>query len=90
MLSTDRVKWMGIAAGAGLIAAKVTQRALTSGWRAVLHADPPDDDARAPLGQAVLWTALLGAAMGVTKLLAIRGAAEAWRRATGHDIPDDD
>lgn len=55
-------------------AAVVARRGLQAGWRLVTSSEPPaaPEDERVPLGQAVAWTALLGAAMAGARMIAGR------------------
>jgi hypothetical protein len=92
MPSLDRIKWLIVAGGAGLLAAKLTQTALGAGWRSVQHTEPPTsaDSVETPTGEAVLWAVFLGAGVALAKLAAVRGAASLWRRSTGHEPPAND
>jgi hypothetical protein len=81
-----RVVGVGTGLGAGFLARKVLERA----WRSVRGEDPPGNPA-APTtgwGEALVWAAASGVALAVARLVAQRGAAEAWRMATG-DYPED-
>lgn len=77
----------GIAAAtAGLAATKV----LGVVWGKLVpdHEPPPDPtDLTTTTGDAVLWTALTGVGVGVATVLAQRGAARGWSKATGRVPP---
>lgn len=72
----------GIAAGAG------TRAALRAGWRRTHGGDPPTNPASPTTrwSEALIWAVASGVAMAVTRLVAQRGAAEAWKATTG-DYP---
>ena len=84
-----RLLWNALGAGAGIVAAAGVRKLLTAGWRGATKSDPPGNPA-APANSwtsALVWSASLGAAVGVARLVAKRGAAEGWKRATGELPP---
>ncbi len=62
---------------AGLLAVLAAQKVARVGWRRVTGNEPPGapDDNQVPLGQAVAWTLLLGAAITTARMIAIRYAS---------------
>lgn len=71
------------------VAKELADRLLTTGYRVTARREPPEDlqyrDVNWPA--AVLWTAGVGALVGVTELLARHGADVAWRRWSGTRPP---
>jgi hypothetical protein len=62
---------------AGMIAVLAASKAARIGWRRVTGAEPPGapDDQQVPLGRAVAWTLLLGAAITTARMIAMRYAS---------------
>jgi hypothetical protein len=62
---------------AGLLAVLAAQKLARIGWRRVTGKEPPasPDNQQVPLGQAVVWTLLLGAAITTARMIAIRYAS---------------
>lgn len=81
----EKIAWKIAAAGAGVVAGLAVRKALTAGWRAARHDEPPTNPAAPDTswGEALAWTMALAAGMGAAKLVAVRGAAAGWERATG-------
>lgn len=82
---TEQMTWRAVGAVSGLAAAAATRQALTTLWRARTHDDPPANPASPSTSwnQALTWAVATGVALGVARLVALRGAAAGWRRATG-------
>jgi hypothetical protein len=61
-------------APAALVAAVAVRRGLHVGWKLVTGKEPPADpeDKQVPLGQAVAWAALFGAAVAGARMIARR------------------
>ena len=78
--------WKAVALGAGAASAFVTRRLLQVGWRATKGGDPPSNPAAKSTTwpDAVGWAVASGVALAVTRLVAQRGAAAAWKKKTGH------
>lgn len=81
--------WKAVGAGAGLAAAALTRNLLVSSWQRMRSSEPPANPAspRTGWGEAIAWTVATGVAIGVARLVAARGAAAGWRRATGELPP---
>jgi hypothetical protein len=81
--------WKVFALGTGLAVGAATRAVLTLAWRAVRGDDPPGNpaDRDTPWSGAIVWALASGAALAIARLVAQRGAAEAWRSATG-EYPD--
>ena len=62
---------------AGLLAVLAAQKAARISWRRVTGKEPPasPDDQQIPLGQAVAWALLLGAAVATARMIAMRYAS---------------
>jgi hypothetical protein len=77
--------WKGVALGAGAASAMVTRKILRATWRGVSGQDPPVNPASPDTGwrEAVVWAVGSAVALGVTRLVAQRGAAAAWKASTG-------
>ncbi len=77
--------WKVVALASGAAAGAATRAALHAGWRRARGTDPPANPAspRTSWPEALIWAAASGVAMAVTRLVAQRGAAEAWRARTG-------
>jgi hypothetical protein len=88
-LLSEKMTWTLVAGGAAILGAAVARRGLRAAWKAWKHADPPEDptDPQISWGEAVAWTALVGAAIGVARLLATRAASDGWLHTTGHRPP---
>jgi hypothetical protein len=59
---------------AGMAAAWVARKLLTIGWTKITGKEPPDspEDPQVALGEALAWGLLMGAGVGVARLLATR------------------
>ncbi len=70
---------------AGIAAGSATRAALRAVWRRTRGGNPPTNPAAPSTrwSEALTWAAASGVAMAVTRLVAQRGAAEAWRAKTG-------
>ncbi len=69
----------------GAAAGAATRTLLRAAWRTTRGGDPPTNPA-APgtkWSEALIWAASSGVALAVTRLVAQRGAAEAWKARTG-------
>jgi len=62
-----------------------TRKALQASWRRFRGGDPPTNPASPSTtwSEAIAWAVSSRVALAVTRLIAQRGAAEAWRKATG-------
>ncbi|HEX2048325.1 MAG TPA: DUF4235 domain-containing protein [Acidimicrobiales bacterium] len=79
------VLWKLVALATGAAAGAATRAVLHFGWRRAKGSEPPANPAspRTSWPEAVTWAAASGVAMAVTRLVAQRGAAEAWKARTG-------
>ena len=69
----------------GIAAGSVTRRLLQLGWRRTRGGDPPTNPASPSTrwSEALAWAVASGVAMAVTRMVSQRGAAGAWKAATG-------
>lgn len=87
-MADRRMLWKLVGALSGIVAGAATRKALRAGWRRTRGGDPPTNPA-APgtrWSEAIAWAVASGVAMAVTRLVAQRSAAEAWKASTG-DYP---
>lgn len=82
MLLSRKQRFLLLSGLATAIAKEVTDRLLTKGYRAAARTEPPEDVHYSDVSwtSAVLWTAGVGALVGLTELFARHGADAAWRR----------
>jgi len=87
--NSRKATWLLVGAGAAMVAGRLVEQGLDSGWRAVTHEDPPEkpwrNDASWP--QALAWTALSAAAVATVELVARRSAHLGLRQLTGKRVP---
>ena len=88
-LNSRKTTWLLVGAGAAMVAGRLVERGLNSGWRAVKHEDPPDLSRKRVESwpAALAWTALSAAAVAAVELAARRGAHVGLRRLTGKRAP---
>lgn len=74
---SQRLIWTLVTTGAAVIGGAAARSLLKVGWKAATNEDPPNNPAQAGTswGQALLWAALTGTAVGIARVLARRGAA---------------
>lgn len=67
------------------MSAAATRKLLQAGWRRTRGGNPPTNPAArgTTWSEALVWAAASGVAMAVARVVAQRGAAEAWRAKTG-------
>ena len=85
-MNVDRnLLWKVVGGLSGVAAGAATRAALRKGWRRVKGSDPPANPAAPGTGwsEALGWAAASGVAMAVTRMVAQRGAAGAWKARTG-------
>jgi hypothetical protein len=84
-MSTSDLTWKALAVGAGAASAFATRRLMQSVWKNVKGQDPPTNPAspRTTWREALVWATISGVLLAVTRLVAQRGAAAAWKAKTG-------
>lgn len=84
----ERRTWQLVGAASGMAAGLVTNKILVALWKKVRGETPPVNPAArsASWPQALTWAISSGVIVAVTRLVAHRGAAEAWKAVTG-DYP---
>ena len=89
MAGVEKVLGTFVGVGAGLVAAKVGRSVMDKGWAKAKGGEPPRNPAAAGTtwGEAVQWAVASGIAVAIARLLATKGAASAWQKATGHLPP---
>ena len=85
-MASEKLLWRGVGMGAGIAAAFVTRKLLRGAWHVTTGNDPPGNPAAPDTTwrEAISWAVASGVAIAVARLVAQRGAAEAWRAAKGH------
>lgn len=87
--SSRQAAWLIVGAGAAMIATKLAERGLESGWRKVRDEDPPGDiwESGGSWPKALAWAALSAATIAAAQLAARRGATAGLHRLTGKRPP---
>ena len=77
--------WKVVGLASGAAAGAATRAALRTGWKRARGSEPPANPASPSTSwpEALIWALASGVAMAVTRLVAQRGAAEAWKASTG-------
>jgi hypothetical protein len=70
-----------------MVAGRLMERGLNSGWRAWKDEEPPSFSRGDGWTQALAWTALSAAAIGAAELVGRRSAQVGLRRMTGKRPP---
>jgi hypothetical protein len=85
MASGSKV-WTVFGLAATLGATVAARKALTATWKLSTGKQPPSNPEHpdVSLGEAALWAAVSGVAVGLARMFATRKAADYYRRSTGH------
>ena len=77
--------WSVMEKGSAVGAAVVTRKVLTMGWSKAARRKPPANpaDPDVNLGEALAWAVATGAAVSVSRMLAMRGAARYYTKSAG-------
>ena len=88
-MNSRKATWMFVGAGAAMVAGRLVERGLETGWRAWKDEDPPAKPWRGEESwpQALAWTALSAAAVATVELVARRSAHLGLRQLTGKRVP---
>lgn len=82
---STEMRWKVASLLAGVLAAKVAKSAMHGTWKKIVGGEPPSNpkSPETSWGDAVVWAALSGAAVGITRTLSQQSAAGVWKRVTG-------
>ena len=88
-VNSRKATWLLVGAGAAMVAGRLVERGLDSGWRALKHEDPPERPwhSNESWPTALAWTALSAAAVATAELVARRSAHLGLRQLTGKRVP---
>jgi len=85
-MALAKMGWKLVGITSGLLAVTVSKKALEATWRKTHEgADPPRNPAAPGTTwvEALSWAAASGVVVAAARLLANRGAAQAWQKTTG-------
>jgi hypothetical protein len=89
MRTPSELAWKGIAVLSGTLAATAVRRVAVTTWRTTGHGDPPENPAARDVTwrEALIWASAVAVGAAVARVVAQRGAAAVWERATGDPPP---
>ena len=87
-MDTNEIAWKGAVTTAAIAGGVLANKVATAGWEKAAGEVPPQNPAAPDTSwsEALTWAAVLGLSMGVARVVARRGAAEAWKAVDG-DYP---
>jgi hypothetical protein len=87
--TVEKIAWKVTAIGSGVLAGVIVKKAVIAGWKAAKKQDPPANPAAPGTSwtDALPWTIATAVGAAVARLVAERGAAAGWAKATGHLPP---
>ena len=87
--TAEKLSWQVLATAAAVGAAIVVRKVLKATWSSFRPEDPPENPADPDVdwGEAIAWTAATGLVVGIARMIAGRGAAGVWAKATGTRPP---
>lgn len=89
MSGAGNVFYKVLGVGSGLIAGKIATAALDKVWERTRGSEPPRNPAvpGTTWGEALAWAIASGIALSIARMLATKGVASTWAKATGHLPP---
>lgn len=89
MSAAGKVVYKVVGIGSGVMAAKLARSVLDKGWAKTRGGEPPRNPAvpGTTWTEALTWAVASGVTVGVARLLATKGVASTWAKATGHLPP---
>lgn len=89
MSGVGKVVYKVVGIGSGVLAAKLARAALDKGWTRTRGGEPPRNPAvpGTNWNEALTWAVASGVAVAVARLIATKGVASTWVKATGHLPP---
>lgn len=89
MRNPNELAWKGVAVLSGTLAAAAVRRLAVTTWRTTTHEDPPANPAARDVSwrDALIWTSAVAVGAAVARVVAQRGAAAVWEKATGDPPP---
>lgn len=86
MSSSSSKAWSAISLVSALGAAALARKSLNTTWRLTTGKQPPANpaDPDVDVWEAVAWAAVSGTLVALARMMATRGAAQYYRRSTGH------
>ena len=89
MSGVGNVVYKVVGIGSGLLAAKVARTVLDKGWAKTKGGEPPRNPAvpGTSWNEALTWAVASGITVAVARLIATKGVASTWVKATGHLPP---
>jgi hypothetical protein len=88
--TAERLTWRVVGTGLAIVAGLVVRKVFVVVWRAATSHDPPTNPAAPDTswGEALGWALASGAAIGVGRMVATRGATAGWTAVVGAPPPD--
>lgn len=85
MAAVGKVVYKVAGIGAGVVAAKVARSILDKGWAKTKGGEPPRNPAvpGTTWSEALQWAVASGVTVAIARLLATKGVASTWAKATG-------
>lgn len=89
MSAVGKIVYKVVGIGAGVLSAKVARTVLDKGWAKTRGGEPPRNPAvpGTSWNEALTWAAASGIAVAVARLVADKGVASTWVKATGQLPP---
>jgi hypothetical protein len=83
--TAEKTAWKIAGTGVGIIAGYAARKGLIAVWKTAKKSNPPTNPAARDTawGEALAWTVATSIGVGIARLIATRGAAGAWEKATG-------
>jgi len=85
--NSRKATWLLVGAGTAMVAGRLMDRGLETGWRAWKDEEPPSFKRGDSWSKALAWTALSAAAIATAELVARRGADLGLKQLTGKRPP---
>lgn len=84
-MDVNDIAWKGAVTGAAIAGGVLANKVATAGWQQATGNEPPANPAAPDTtwGDALKWAGVLGLSMGVARVVARRGVAEAWKVVDG-------